>query len=250
MMAGIQEILIITTPQDRSSFEQLLGDGSQWGIKIEYAVQEKPEGLAQAFLIGSKFIDGDSCALILGDNIFYGTGFPASLKRAASLEKGCHLFAYRVEDPQRYGVVEFDSNYNVLGIEEKPKVPKSRYAVTGLYFYDQKVVDLASSLKPSARGELEITDLNCKYLELNQVQVEPMARGTAWFDAGTYDSLLYASNFVETIEKRQGLMIACPEEIAYRLGLIDSEQLLKLGKAMSNNPYGQYLLALLEDGLL
>jgi glucose-1-phosphate thymidylyltransferase len=247
MLAGLQEILLISTPQDTGRFADLLGDGSQWGIEIQYAVQPSPDGLAQAFLIGRNFIGDSPSALILGDNIFYGQGFSKQLQSAANLNKGATVFAYPVEDPQRYGVVEFDSSGRAISLEEKPKNPKSRYAVTGLYFYDNEVVSIASSLKPSARGELEITDLNRRYLEAGSLNVEMMSRGMAWLDTGTHDSLLEAALFVHTIERRQGLNIACPEEIAYRQGFITAEQVEALAQPISKSGYGQYLLALLRE---
>jgi glucose-1-phosphate thymidylyltransferase len=243
----LQEILLISTPQDTGRFADLLGDGSQWGIEIQYAVQPSPDGLAQAFLIGRNFIGDSPSALILGDNIFYGQGFSKQLQSAANLNKGATVFAYPVEDPQRYGVVEFDSSGRAISLEEKPKNPKSRYAVTGLYFYDNEVVSIASSLKPSARGELEITDLNRRYLEAGSLNVEMMSRGMAWLDTGTHDSLLEAALFVHTIERRQGLNIACPEEIAYRQGFITAEQVEALAQPISKSGYGQYLLALLRE---
>ncbi len=247
MLAGVREILVISTPEDAPRFEQLLGDGSKWGIDISYAVQPAPDGIAQAFIIGAPFIAGKRSALILGDNIFHGHDLVANLRAAAERSTGATAFAYAVQDPERYGVVEFDRSRKVLSIEEKPKQPKSRYAVTGLYFYDQQVVDIASSLKPSARGELEITDLNRCYLQQGQLNVEVMGRGTAWLDTGTHESLLEASTFIQIIEKRQGLKIACVEEIAYRLGYIDAAQLERLAAPMRNNGYGQYLLSVLRD---
>jgi len=250
MLAGIREILLISTPQDTARFADLLGDGRQWGIEIQYAVQPSPDGLAQAFLIGRDFIGTSSSALVLGDNIFYGQGFSRQLQSAAKLEKGATVFAYPVEYPQRYGVVEFDQSGRAISLEEKPENPKSRYAVTGLYFYDNQVVSLASSLKPSARGELEITDLNRLYLESGNLNVEMMSRGMAWLDTGTHQSLLQASNFVGSIEERQGLKIACLEEIAFRKGYISKEQLLELAKPLVKNQYGQYLLKVAEEKIL
>ena len=247
MLAGLRDILIISTPQDTSRFAELLGDGHRWGIDISYAIQPSPDGLAQAFLIGREFIGKETCALILGDNIFYGQGFSRQLQAAALVERGATVFAYPVEDPQRYGVVEFDHSGHAISLEEKPENPKSRYAVTGLYFYDNNVVSIASSLKPSARGELEITDLNRCYLEAGTLNVQIMSRGMAWLDTGTHDSLLEAALFVHTIERRQGLNIACPEEIAYRQGFITAEQLEALAQPISKSGYGQYLLALLRE---
>jgi glucose-1-phosphate thymidylyltransferase len=250
MLAGLRDILLISTPQDTSRFAELLGDGHQWGINIQYAVQPSPDGLAQAFLIGREFIAGSSCALILGDNIFYGQGFSSQLQEAAEQETGATVFAYPVEDPERYGVVEFDRKGNAISLEEKPTKPKSRYAVTGLYFYDKDVVSVAESLKPSARGELEITDLNRRYLEAGKLNVEVMSRGMAWLDTGTHDSLLEAAMFVATIERRQGLNIACPEEIAYRQGFITAEQVEKLAAPIAKSGYGKYLLDLLREPYL
>jgi glucose-1-phosphate thymidylyltransferase len=247
MIAGVCEILLISTPQDTPRFQQLLGDGTQWGLNLSYAVQPSPDGLAQAFIIGRDFVGNDSTALVLGDNIFYGQDLSSQLERAASQESGATIFAYHVNDPERYGVAEFDSTGKTLSLEEKPKVPKSNYAVTGLYFYDNSVLDMAADLKPSARGELEITDINMRYLEQQNLQVELMGRGVAWLDTGTHDSLLEASMFIATIEKRQGLKIACPEEIAYRRGYIDAAQLERLAEPLKKNSYGQYLLRLLED---
>ncbi len=247
MLAGLRDILIITTPQESSRFQELLGDGSQWGIHLSHAVQPSPDGLAQAFIIGREFIGGDACSLILGDNIFYGQGFSHQLQKAAKLDDGATVFAYQVEDPERYGVVEFDRAGRAISLEEKPTTPKSRYAVTGLYFYDHRVVDMASSLKPSPRGELEITDLNRCYLDLGLLNVEIMSRGMAWLDTGTQESLLEAGLFVHTIERRQGLSIACPEEIAYRQGFITASELQQLAEKVSKSRYGQYLLALLRE---
>ncbi len=247
MLAGLREILLISTPQDTSRFADLLGDGHRWGIDIQYAVQPRPEGLAQAFLIGRDFVADRPSALILGDNIFYGQGFSRQLQAAASLTEGATVFAYPVEDPHRYGVVEFDAQGRAVSLEEKPQNPKSRYAVTGLYFYDCEVAAFAASLRPSPRGELEITDLNRLYLKGGKLNVEIMSRGMAWLDTGTHDSLLEASLFVHTIERRQGLDIACPEEIAYRLGFITAEQLESLAAPITKSSYGQYLQALLRE---
>ena len=247
MLAGIRDILIISTPQDTPRFEQLLGDGKQWGINLSYAVQPSPDGLAQAFIIGESFIGKDSCALILGDNIFYGHGFEQLLSAAASKQEGGTVFAYRVTDPERYGVVDFDQNGLALSIEEKPLEPKSNYAVTGLYFYDNEVISIAKSIKPSARGELEITTVNQIYLERGKLDVQVFGRGSAWLDTGTHDSLTDASLFIQTLQKRQGLMIACPEEIAYRHGYISRQQLESLALPLAKNGYGQYLLTILKE---
>lgn len=247
MLAGIRDILIISTPQDTPRFEQLLGDGKQWGINLTYAVQPSPDGLAQAFIIGEKFIGNSSCALVLGDNIFYGADLESKLTAAANKNNGGTVFAYRVTDPERYGVVDFDAQGQALSIEEKPKQPKSNYAVTGLYFYDNSVVEIAKTIKPSHRGELEITTVNQIYLERKKLDVQVMGRGSAWLDTGTHDSLLEASLFIQTLEKRQGLKIACPEEIAYRRGYISADQLTELAKPLAKNGYGQYLLAVLQE---
>ncbi len=248
MLSGIREILLITTPEDLESYRRLLDDGSLVGLKIEYAVQERPEGLAQAFIIGREFVGDDRVALALGDNIFYGHGFIDSLKRAAARKEGATVFGYRVKDPERYGVVEFDAEGNAIGLEEKPKKPCSSYAVTGLYFYDNDVLDIAAGLKPSARGELEITDVNSAYLERGRLQVEILGRGIAWLDTGTQESLLQAANFIQAIEARQGLRVACIEEIAFRMGFIDRARLRELGETLRNSSYGQYLLRLLDEG--
>jgi glucose-1-phosphate thymidylyltransferase len=247
MLAGIREVLIISTPEDLPRFERLLGDGSRFGVRFEYVMQAKPEGIAQAFLLGREFIDGSPCALVLGDNIFYGHDLVKELRAAARRTKGARVFAYPVNDPERYGVVEFDAHGKALSIEEKPKAPKSRYAVTGLYFYDRQVVDIAAGLRPSKRGELEITDVNRAYLERGELDVCVMGRGMAWLDTGTHEALMEASLFISTLEKRQGLMVACPEEIAYRSGYITASQLEKLAQPMRNNSNGAYLLQLLKD---
>jgi glucose-1-phosphate thymidylyltransferase len=247
MLAGIREILIISTPQDTSRFADLLGNGEQWGLQLSYAVQPSPDGLAQAFIIGKEFIGPDACALVLGDNIFYGQSLSAQLTKAANKKSGATVFAYPVHDPERYGVVEFDKDGRAISLEEKPTAPKSRYAVTGLYFYDNDVVNLAASLKPSARGELEITDLNRCYLTRGTLDVELMSRGMAWLDTGTHDSLFEAGSFIQTIERRQGLKIACPEEIAFRYGYISAKQVEALAQPVRKSGYGQYLLSLLNE---
>jgi len=249
MLAGIRDILLISTPEDTPRFAQLLGDGSRWGLSLSYAVQPEPAGLAQAFLIGRNFLGRDACALVLGDNIFYGHDLQSRLKRAGTRSKGATVFAYQVADPERYGVAEFDAEGRVVSLEEKPRHPKSRFAVTGLYFYDNRVADVAAGLKPSPRGELEITDVNRQYLDWGELGCELLGRGMAWLDTGTHESLLEAAQYIETIERRQGLKIACPEEIAYRLGYIDAAQVEALGRPMQKNAYGQYLLALAREPL-
>jgi glucose-1-phosphate thymidylyltransferase len=247
MLAGNRDILVISTPEDCPRFEHLLGDGSRLGLHFQYAVQQKPEGIAQAFLVGQDFLGSSCCSLVLGDNIFYGHDFAKDLRQATSKTAGARVFAYRVTDPERYGVVEFDEAGKALSLEEKPAKPKSRYAVTGLYFYDNDVISIAKSLKPSARGELEITDINRTYLERGELEVAVMGRGMAWLDTGTYDSLMEAAVFIQTIERRQGLMVACPEEIAFRYGYINASQLEEIGNSMKNNAYGAYLLQLLRE---
>jgi glucose-1-phosphate thymidylyltransferase len=247
MLAGIRDILVISTPQDSPRFEQLLRDGSQWGLHLQYAIQKAPEGIAQAFIIGKRFIGKKPCALILGDNLFYGNDLTALLRQSAQKESGATVFAYPVDDPGRYGVIQVDSSGRAISIEEKPEKPKSRYAVTGLYFYDNQVVDIAESLTPSARGELEITSVNQRYLEMGLLEVRIFGRGFTWLDTGTHETLLEAAMFIQTIEKRQGLKIACPEEIAYRLGYISAKQLARLASAMRSNGYGRYLTQLLEE---
>ena len=249
MMAGIRDILIITTPEDQSMFQRLLGDGTQWGIKLTYAVQPYPGGLAQAFLVGAEFVAGDPCALVLGDNIFYGHGLIRKLRDAAARDSGATVFAYHVPDPERYGVVAFDAAGRANSIEEKPAKPKSNYAVTGLYFYDEKVTEIAAKLKPSARGELEITDLNRVYLEAGALHVETLSRGFAWLDTGTHESLIHAATFVQTIQERQGFMVSCPEEIAYRMGWITAADLMGLAEPVKKNSYGQYLLKIAAEEL-
>jgi len=247
MLAGIRDILIITTPEDASQYERLLDNGSKWGLKFSYAIQEHPRGLADAFIVGEKFIQDQSVALILGDNIFYGHGMPATLRNAAKLDKGAIVFAYPVHDPERYGVIEFDAQGNALSLEEKPENPRSHYAVPGIYFYDNRVVEYAKKLMPSLRGEIEITDLNKIYMAQGELRVEVLGRGVAWLDAGMHHSLLQASNFVQALEDRQGMMISCPEEIAYRMGFINKKQLVKLANELKNNPYGDYLLNLARE---
>jgi len=249
MLAGIRDILLISTPQDTPRFRELLGDGSQWGVRLSYAVQPRPEGIAQAFLVGREFIGRDRVALVLGDNIFFGHDLARLMQRAREHETGATVFAYPVHDPGRYGVVEFDDQGKALSIEEKPARPKSRYAVTGLYFYDGRILDIASALKPSARGELEITDVNRAYLERGELEVVPMQRGMAWLDTGTFEALLGAATFIETIERRQGLKIACPEEVAYRMGFIDARQLEALAHKLEKSGYGEYLLRILTERL-
>ncbi|WP_322041085.1 glucose-1-phosphate thymidylyltransferase RfbA [Burkholderia diffusa] len=247
MVAGIRDVLIISTPQDTPRFESMLGDGSQWGMNIQYAVQPSPDGLAQAFIIGKEFVGNDPSALILGDNIFYGHDLAKQLERAHAQESGATVFAYHVHDPERYGVVEFDKSFRAVSIEEKPAKPRSNYAVTGLYFYDNRVCDIAAEIKPSPRGELEITDVNSRYLNDGALNVEIMGRGYAWLDTGTHDSLIEAASFIATLQRRQGLVVACPEEIAYRRSWIDAEQVLKLAQPLEKNAYGQYLKNILTD---
>lgn len=248
MLALIREILIITTPEDQAQYQRLLGDGSQWGLTFDYQIQTEPRGLADAFIVGDEFLADQSAALILGDNIFYGQGLPTTLREAAALEKGAVIFAYPVNDPERYGVVEFDSEGNALSLEEKPQKPRSHFAVPGIYFYDHQVVAYAKNLKPSARGEIEITDLNKVYMDKGELHVKELGRGVAWLDAGMHHSLLQASNFVQAVEDRQGMMISCPEEIAFRMGFIDKAQLAALAKTFNGNRYGEYLIKLSESG--
>ena len=250
MLAGIRDVLLISTPRDVPSFEDLLGDGSQWGMNIRYAVQPKPEGLAQAYIIGADFVAGESSALVLGDNIFYGHGLTELLANASAKKDGATVFAYHVSDPERYGVVEFDAEMRAMSIEEKPKAPRSNWAVTGLYFYDSQVVDIAANLQPSARGELEITDVNRAYLERGQLSVEMMGRGYAWLDTGTHESLIAAGTFIEALETRQALKVACPEEIAYRQGFISADQVRELARPLKNTQYGKYLLRMLDERVL
>ena len=249
MLAGVRDVLVISTPEDLPGFQRLLRDGSQWGMCFQYAEQAEPRGLAEAFIIGRDFIGQDTVCMILGDNIFYGTGLPTLLRQSAQLIHGAVIFAYPVRDPERYGVVEFDEDFHALNIEEKPKNPRSNYAVPGIYFYDNQVVELAANLKPSKRGELEITDLNQIYLEMKQLQVQVLGRGIAWLDAGTHETLNQAANFVQAVEDRQGMMISCPEEIAYRMGYIDAKKLREEAKKLASNSYGEYLLRLLEENL-
>jgi glucose-1-phosphate thymidylyltransferase len=246
MLAGIRDILIITTPHDQPSFQTTLGDGSQWGVNLTYAVQPSPDGLAQAFIIGREFVGRNTAALVLGDNIFYGHGLTDLLRKAGEIREGARVFAYAVRDPERYGVVEFNANGRAISIEEKPQNPRSKWAVTGLYFYDNRVLDIAASIKPSARGELEITSVNAAYLEMGELEVSLMGRGYGWFDTGTHDSMLEASEFVRTIQKRQGLQIACPEEVAFDAGWIDAEQVARLAEPLKKNDYGRYLLGLIN----
>lgn len=247
MLASIREILVVSTPEQLPAFKRLLGDGSQWGLSFNFAQQAEPRGLADAFLVGKEFIGEDRVALILGDNVFFGHGLPSKLREAATHERGAVIFAYPVRDPQRYGVVAFDADGRALSIEEKPHKPQSKFAVPGLYFYDNRVVEIAESLEPSARGELEITDVNQVYLEMGELQVQVLGRGVAWLDAGTHSSLLQAANFVQTVEERQGMMISCPEEIAYRMGFIDKQQFMRLAENFAENEYGQYLQHIIED---